>query len=246
MMTGSFNANPTSCLIPAGQGTCPITLDWNVINPTGATTAVTRDGTMSELYTGHSNPGQIENVPYEADGTVVYRLYNNAIETAPSLSIAIGCKVDLQNGTLNSLCSDPQVGSATINGDYGYNITPPAVVPSIEFSCIGSDRYEIRKAPAGANTLFASGLLPSNGYLGLTDVPVILSDNYAVICKQGNIASVPTLVFYNSPPPPVATISINATPKTIDTGGKTTLTWSIQYPLPACTLTASSVCENNI
>lgn len=248
MMTATFNANPTSCLIPAGQGTCPITLDWNVTLPTGATTAVTRDGTPGNLYTGHSNPGQIENVPYEADGTVVYRLYNNSIEIAPpGLSIGVGCAGGPTKwDTLNKLCSDPQVGSAKINGDYGYPTTPPASTSSVEFSCIGSDRYEVRKTPAGANTLFASALLPAPNYSGLIDVPVTLTDNYAVICKQGTIESTPEVRFFSAPPPPVATLSINATPKTIDIGGKTTLSWSIQWTLPTCTLTASPVCANNI
>jgi hypothetical protein len=247
IMTATFNANPTTCIIPAGQSTCPITLDWNVVNPAGPTTAVTRDGTPGDLYTGDSNPGQIENVPYEADGVVVYHLYNNSIEIDPSLtiSISVGCAGGPSKwDTVSGICSDPQVGSAIINGDFGYPVLPPAVTTSIEFNCIGSDNYEIRKTPAGANTLFASSTF-TNGYSGLIDVPITVSDNYAVICKKGTVASTPEIRFYTPPPPPVATVSINATPKTIDIGGKTVLTWSVQWPIPACTLTATAVCANN-
>jgi hypothetical protein len=245
MMTATFNAVPTSCIIPVGTSTCPITLDWNVTNPIGLTTAVTRDGTAGNLYTGHTNPGQIVDVPYKVAGTVIYRLYNNSIEVAPSLSITVGCSGGPTKwDTTNLVCADPQVGSATITGDYGY-IIPPETTSNIEFSCINSDRYEVVKDPSGTPVSFASALLPAPG-TGLVKVPLFVGGNYSVICKQGSAESIPEIRLFNPPPPPLASIIINATPKTIDMSGQTVLTWSFQYPLPACTLTASPVCSNNI
>ena len=91
-MSGDVNAVPAFCTINSGASTCNVTLDWSVTDPVGATTAITRDGTGGNLYTGHTNASQSTAVPYEDDGTVIYRLYNNG-SNLDSVSVAVSCVV---------------------------------------------------------------------------------------------------------------------------------------------------------
>ena len=244
MMNGWLTTAPTSCVVPTGASACnnDINLTWGVTNPVNPITAVTNNG-GGTTYNGHNSPplGQLTSVPFRYDGAggslpVTYYLYNNSV-MLQSQQITVSCSAGANKwDTINNVCADPSV-SAGIVGDYGYG-SPSG----ISFSCLNSTTYEIRKDPAGANTLFDSG-----AYTGPKVVPLVSSATYSVICKHGSVsASQP--VFYNSPPPPAVTISVNATPKTIDAGGKSTISWDITFPplAPLCTLTAKPVCANNV
>lgn len=252
IMTGWLAAAPQSCIVSTGSSTCstsvnPINLTWGITNPRPlpAYTAITLTPPAKgpEIPVADNNPpgGMDVAVPYRDNGAgesfpVKYFLYNNTVELGMQ-QINVSCAAGANKwDTVNNVCADPSV-SAGIVGDYGYG-SPNG----ISFSCLNSTTYEIRKDPAGANTLFDSG-----AYTGPTIIPLVSSATYSVICKHGSVsASQP--VFYNSPPPPAVTISVNATPKTIDAGGKSTVSWDITFPplAPLCTLTAKAVCANNV
>jgi hypothetical protein len=187
-----------------------------------------------EIYNAINNPGILTNVPYSASGVVTYFLYNNTM-MLDSRQVNVSCasganKFDIISGT----CADPQVISANTSGSYYNN---PG---SVNFTCSGADNYVVVRDPSGANVTIASGV-----YSTPVSVPITISDTYSVVCRKGAIASSPSLVAYATPPPPVATVEVNASPKTLTQGSKSTITWGIQYPTAACTLAAQAVCSNN-
>jgi hypothetical protein len=187
---------------------------------------------MTDLYTGNSG-NQTTNVPYEADGAVIYRLYNNANEVAMT-TVTVSCAAGPANwDTVNGKCADPQVGSVVVTGDYYNN---PG---SLDFTCINSDRYQVIRDPSGVNVVISSGI-----YSGPKSVPVSIEDNYQIVCKKGSVQATQTVIYHY--PAPSATISVDAYPKTISPGGKSTLSWSISFPVAACALTALPVCTNGI
>jgi hypothetical protein len=237
-MTGTLNANPQSCAVPTGASTCNTTLSWTTSNPV-VTSAITLDGTAGDLYVGNNNAGQLTAVPYEVDGSVVYRLYNNAAELA-STSVAVTCAAGVNKwDTMGSVCANPLVDSAVVTGDY---YSDPA---TIDFTCIDSTGYEVIFDPALQNISIKSG-----AYVGETLVSTKQGatnygpGDYKVLCKHGSVSDSRMLQYHF--PAPGATVSIDAYPKTIDSGGKSTLSWMVSFPTGACTLTAHAVCANNI
>ena len=128
-----------------------------------------------------------------------------------------------------------QVGTVVVTDDY-------LPTGSIDFTCLNSNGYIVKNADRGVT------IATRSGYSGPwpKSVPVSITGNYSVSCKYGTVVSSPRLVFYHSPPPPAATISFDVSPKTISAGGKSTASWEITWPLPACTLTAVPVCANSI
>ena len=237
IMSGTIGAAPISCLIATGASTCVTHLNWTTVNPVSYS-AVTRDGTPGELYKGPPNTAadQVTNVPFEADGTVIYRLYNNTLEL-DSTSVGVGCASGGPEkwDTDNNVCADPIVISVKVNGMYYNN---PG---SIEFVCSNSDSYSLIRDLSGANEVISSGT-----YTTKKTVPVTISDNYTVFCKHGSVSSAPSTVRYDSPPPPSPVIFINATPKTMDFQGKSAVNWVIQFPEIACSLKAKPVCTNDV
>lgn len=235
-MTGILNASPISCLIATGASTCTTHLSWSTTNPVG-TSAVTRDGTPGNLYTGNDNADQITNVPFDIDGAIVYRLYNNALELdATSVNVACAAGGSDRWDTTNSMCADPTVVSVVVNGTYGYG-----GAGSLDIVCANSDTYSVVRDLSGDNELIDSG-----PYTTATNTPLTVSDNYSVFCKHGSVSSSPTTVRYDTPPPPSSLIFINATPKTMDFQGKSAVNWVIQYPEAACALTAYPVCTGGV
>ncbi len=236
IMTGALNASPISCLIATGASTCTTHLSWSTTNPVG-TSAVTRDGTPGNLYTGNDNADQITNVPFDIDGAIVYRLYNNALELdTTSVNVACAAGGSDRWDTTNSMCADPTVVSVVVNGTYGYG-----GAGSLDIVCANSDTYSVVRDLSGDNELIDSG-----PYTTATNTPLTVSDNYSVFCKHGSVSSSPTTVRYDTPPPPSSLIFINATPKTMDFQGKSAVNWVIQYPEAACALTAYPVCTGGV
>jgi hypothetical protein len=232
-MSGTLNANPSSCTVATGASTCNTILSWTTTNPIG-TSAITRDGTAGNLYTGNNNTGQQTAVPYEVDGSVIYRLYNNAAELA-STTVSVSCAAGASNwDTIGSVCADPQVGPVTVVGDYLIN---PG---SIDFSCINSDHYSLIKNPGAGQTIIRNNL----AYSGPVSVPVTDEANYQIICSHGSVDAFRTVMYHY--PAPAATIFIDAYPKTVNPGGKSSVVWRVNFPTNACVISAKAVCANNI
>jgi hypothetical protein len=231
--TGSINAAPTSCKIATDQSTCPVNLSWSTLNPVG-TSAVTRDGRAGNLYVGNTSPvgGQAANVPYDVDGNVIYRLYNNATELG-MVNVGVSC-VSGGWDSAGNVCANPVVQSAIPTGEW---YSPG----TIDITCLNSNLYKVVRDPSGANV--TSG--PSS-YSGVIHFPVSISANYSVTCLHGTYASVPVIVYYHAGPPPTATISLTALPRTISKDDQSTLHWNVQYPTNACSLIAKAVCTNSI
>ncbi len=74
-MTGTLNANSSSCVIPTGNNECKMHFTWNVINPASASSAVTKDG-FGTVATGSSGSDYFS-IKY---GSNLFRLYNSSIQ----------------------------------------------------------------------------------------------------------------------------------------------------------------------
>lgn len=226
--TGFLSASPNTCSIQVGQSTCPVTLTWSTLNPVG-TSGITRDGTAGQLYTSNNSPvgGQIVNVPYEADGSVIYRLYNDAIERA-NTTITITCE-DGSWDTLYSRCANPGVVEPVIIEGLYY---PPG---AFRFSCINSTHYTILKAGA----VFRA----TTTYNGEETIPVTDEAQYIVRCLSGNVADSEP-VYYSSTPDPTL-INLKISPASLAEKDDVVISWDTKFPTNACSLYASVVCANN-
>lgn len=224
--TGSLSASPLSCQIATGASTCATTLTWSTANPRG-TSGITRDGTAGLLFSANSD-SRVTNVPYEADGAIIYRLYNNAAELG-NATIAVACASGANKwDTAHSVCADPQVVSAVVRGEY----YPPG---AITLTCSNSDTYSV--------TLEGSPYIATTPYSGPAVISVSQEGNYTLKCMYGNISS-QTVRFYDAIPPP-ATVSLEVSPVTIAKDGKVTASWKTKFPTNACSLTAKVVCPND-
>jgi hypothetical protein len=132
------------------------------------------------------------------------------------------------------VCADPQVGPVTVVGDYLIN---PG---SIDFSCINSDHYSLIKNPGAGQTIIRNNL----AYSGPVSVPVTDEANYQIICSHGSVDAFRTVMYHY--PAPAATIFIDAYPKTVNPGGKSSVVWRVNFPTNACVISAKAVCANNI
>lgn len=227
----SFAATtPTSCTIATGATTCPITLGWTTTYPAaGYTTTIQRDGTAGVLYTANTN-SVTTNVPYEADGTVVYRGYHAGLEKN-NISIGVSCASGVNKwDTVSAKCVDPQVVSPQIT-DQHY---PPG---DIRFSCTGASTYSVIKdgAPFIASAQYTGPVVLNN---------VVTSDgNYGLRCTEESVSDTDYVAYDASLLPAVVDLDVSVT--TVDPPATTTVTWEVEYPSDACTLTATIVCANN-
>jgi hypothetical protein len=196
---------------------------WDTQYPSGVPEVRRPYASNSVLASGISGNGSYtfpyQTVPYTLD------LYDRTVKLS-SANFVAHCVIggfDTTSGT----CVNPIVDSVIVTGQY-YS-TPG----NIALTCLNSDSYKVLKD----GTLFKSG-----SYTGTVNVPVTDSANYAIICTKGSYDSTPTVKYYNSPPPPPPVISIVASPRTIAKNVESTLSWSVQFPIPTCALTAKVVC----
>jgi hypothetical protein len=224
--TGTISAFPASCTVPTGGTTCTTNLTWTTVDPVGIS-AVTRNLPSGTVFTGNNGTSQPTSVSAEYPN-VTYYLYNSAVELASTTVTATCAAGPGKWDTINAECADPQVSSATVVHDYG--IGGPS---SIDFTCLNSDSYSLFREL----TPFSSGV-----YAGAKSIGVSFGGNYQLICKHGSVQSATTTLYFHAPPPPGPKVSVDAYPKTIKSGAESTLTWIVQYPVPACVLTASPVC----
>jgi hypothetical protein len=238
--SGTLTSSSNSCTIATEDSTCDVTMSWSTNSPVG-TTELIRDGQVGAPIpdaVGNNVSDQLIHVPYESDGTVVYQIYNNSTSLA-SKSINVSCEAGANKyDTVSGTCADPQVNGLIVRGNY---YDDPG---HIEFKCGGSDSYEVRMDPTGANTLVPGGSGVSTGDNQLHSVSVSTTQDYKIICKKGSVEKTMTTSYTNPADRPQVALSFTAVPKTIEVGGKVVLNWDITYPAPACVMTAQVVCPN--
>jgi hypothetical protein len=135
---------------------------------------------------------------------------------------------------LNKITNPPTVLSATV--DNSCKNTPPT--PSISVSCKDADYIELKDTTTGN---IAGSLNASQG-----TIPLIQAGSYRVICKQGGVngfESTDKITRTYTPDTCLTTISsFQANPRTLKSGGNTSLQWTISRPSDSCTITAQAVC----
>jgi hypothetical protein len=224
MPTGTLTSN--SCTIPLGSGSCAMNVTWNTQYPSGIPEVRRPYAGNSVLASGISGNGSYV-FPYQA-APYTLELYDRTVKL-DSASFVSHCIIGGFDST-SGACVNPMVDSVIVTGQY-YS-TPG----NIALTCLNSDRYKVLKE----GVLFKSG-----AYLSTVNVPVTDSANYSIICIQGSYDSLPVVKYYNSPPPPTPVISITSSPRTIPKNVDSALSWSVQFPVPSCKLTAKVVCTND-
>jgi hypothetical protein len=223
--SGAFSGTP-NCTIATNSSNCNTVVSWTSSNTTNVTLTDCAGGVYVTKGTGAQSNSIT--IPYP---TGCYQIHDGLT--------AAGTLLDQVNGTSGCTvggwdtsglkCVDPRVVSVTVTGDH---YTNPG---TITFVCSGADGWIILK----------DGLPFSSGAGAPVPISVNTTGNYSVICTTGTYQSPPVVRQYNTPPPPTGNVSLNASPRTIAKDGQSTLTWSVVYPIPACTLTAKVVCANN-
>lgn len=135
---------------------------------------------------------------------------------------------------LNKVSNPPTVLSATVDNSCA---NTPAT-PSITVSCKDADYIELKDNTTGA---VAGSVNGSQGTIPLTQ-----AGTYLVICKQGGVngtASTDNITRSYSPSTCLTSIqSFQANPRTLKSGGNTSLQWVIAQPNDTCAITAQAVC----
>jgi hypothetical protein len=103
---------------------------------------------------------------------------------------------------------------------------------TFSFSCINSTNYKIIR----------DGTTISNSsYTGPVSKNITVAGNYTAMCINGTYSD-SYVVLYDPTPANPSNLSLTGTPRTIESGGKVTLSWSINNPTNSCKITATPVC----
>jgi len=108
-MTGSINANPSSCYISSGSSTCNSTLSWNTLNPVATSSVTYNSNNATQIIATGNSGSKTVSVPF---GSRTYFLYNNGTEL-DSATVSSSCASNTSwNG---SYCAPVISNSCTIN-----------------------------------------------------------------------------------------------------------------------------------
>jgi uncharacterized membrane protein len=221
-MTGTLNVSSPSCTIVIGQNSCPVTFSWNTVYPIG-TSQVIGDGggPYSTQANSYSEPLSVK---YSGN---TFRLKNNGFELANQY-VSSSC-ITGGYDTINDMCADPQVPSASIIGQY----YPPG---TLSFTCSGSDSYSV--------DLNGSPFIPVTAYTGpVVRNNITVGGSYVIKCRHGSVSAQVARAYASVPP--AAVVSLSVSPATLSKQDDVTVNWSTVFPTNACTLTAKVVCANN-
>lgn len=226
-----WNTSSASCVPPLSVSTPVVsalvlptttfTANYVLTNGTGANTdcyLLMNDG-VTVLGTDLACTGSFTNNTPASVG--VYGYYIKAVKAFTSETKLSG----LFTVTVNP---GPSVVSVGLLGQY----TPAG---TLVITCANSDGYRVEKG----GVFFASGAygaVPRN-------VPVTISGTYVVTCRQGATSSSPVAKDYSNtfPTPPI--MSIITSPKTIQKGLQSTVSWKVTYPVATCKIYTEAVCS---
>lgn len=236
--TGTLTPSSSSCSITTGHNSCTQTLSWTTTNPVGTSAVTSPTGTPSPA--NGNNSSQSFTVPYNPSG-VNFFLYNNAVQLAMATvypSCASGTAWDAASGTCSSSVATPTCPSTTISG-----CSVPSSTCSIGYS--GTCNYScnsgswttnwnsctasVTPAPTPCPTTTISGCDLSDGSSGSCSAGYVGTCNYS--CNSGtwsgnsNSCTIPL---------PLPTVSLTASPSTINSGQTATLTWTSNNSATRC------------
>jgi hypothetical protein len=229
--SGTITLSSPSCAIATGASNCNINASWNVSYPFGGNVStLVRDNPNRTDYTQDT----ATNVPVTVYGPPTSSLTHlslvNSGVTLDSTTATASCAAGANNwDTINNMCADPQVPSASIIGQY----YPPG---TLNFTCSGSDHYSV--------DLNGSSYIPVTPYTGpVTVTNITTAGNYVIKCSHGSVTNQVARAYASVPPP--AIVSLSVSPSTLSKQDDVTVNWSTVFPTNACTLTAKVVCANN-
>ena len=172
---------------------------------------------------------------------------NNCSPESTVIEVTSPCTAP--NSWNGSACVNPQVGLITVTGVHYYS-EPPLDDEAIRFTCTDSTHYSLTKTetPPTPDTVFGP-FAYTGPVVFQTDQPGRGDGFYTIRCINGSVEDRADPVEYDSSIPVAANtlIFVDSYPKTVNTGGKSALSWSITRPpvaAPLCKLTASPVCPN--
>lgn len=250
--TGTLDATPLSCTIAIGDSTCPVSFHWTTTNPVGTSQVVPDlnpfDGLAGPTSAQANNSTQSLQVRRTGPSGQIFRVYNNAVDMA-HVTVVADCAPGVNWAPIAKVCTSPDVVSFGVTGQRYYT-SPEALT----FQCYDSTHYKIIKnndllnpwraktaitGPQGVNSVIS--VTPD-----ITPNPNV-DDDYQVFCIKETFEKGSAVKPYNSNPPTNTLPSVDAYPKTINSGGQTVVNWSITRPritAPLCTIKADPVCAN--
>ncbi|MEI8269744.1 MAG: hypothetical protein WCG45_00070, partial [bacterium] len=215
--TGTITASPTSCTIGSNASTCSIPFTWNTVNPAqGATSAVTHNG--ATVATGNSG-SQSFNI---SNGTQTYYLYNNAVQLAQTSVNASCASGTTWNGNLcaQNIVQNCSINSFTINNQNSINIQPGTYATlawsttncTTSVSITGTNNFNATGQNGSQQVYFSQA---SSG-----------TYTYTINASGPNNSAPSQTVNVYVTPVQNCTLSINANPSSISSGGSSVLNWT--------------------
>jgi hypothetical protein len=232
--SGLLMLNPNSCVIAIGASTC------STVYATWKTGAVADP----KLVDGNTQ-------------TVLSNLANNI--TSPGLQVWVAYPqtiFHIQDG--GTILDSKTATAACANGSQWDGTTCAALSPiaslalsdnytpsgTLTATCTNSNGYEIIRIE-NPEVVIASGAYGTNPI----NQTVTVSGNYRLICTNTfggtTINSIPAVRSYTSTPPS-PTISINASPSTVQKGANSVISWAVNFPIASCSLAAKAVCAGGV
>jgi hypothetical protein len=219
---------PSTCTIPSQNAACPATVSWTTQN---ATTSVTVQRAYSPFGTipgGTGNSGST-NVNFSPPGSYTLNLMHGTI-VLDTKTITVTCQSNSNWNGASSVCEDTPPSITVTDPGPSCNHTSPC---ALQFMCSGATKYAIYRD----GTLVTA----TTTYSGPVSQNVSIQGNYTMVCINGTTLD-SDVIFYDPAPLQPTAISLTGAPRTIESGGKVTLSFSITNPIASCKITVTPVC----
>ena len=216
------------CLIPVGGDSCEMEVFWSSHSIKGnVEVRLPVDGRETVLI-GTGLSGKVKHVFTYRTSPYTVELYDitGKLNEGRFTTVCASGGYD----PITKKCADPQIEKVEISGEYY------ASPGSLKVVCSHASRYLVRNTDT-------SLVVASGTYTAESSAPLDKTGNYSVVCIEGERTSVPSVRYYNAPPPPPTSFSPLLSPITLLKHQKTIINWNIQYPLDSCKLRVEVVCE---
>jgi hypothetical protein len=223
-----------TCTIPENQDTCTMPITWSVINPSG-TVSIKKPYDSNNVLTGTQgvNVGTV-NPTFTPPGTYQMDLYDG-VTILKSASFTVSCADGSGWSWSTKTCIKP-VANLTLSNNY-------ASPGTLTATCTNSSSYAIVRVEDGV--VIASGAYGTNPI----NQTVTVTGNYRLICTNTfggtTIDSTPAVRIYTSTPPS-PTISLHASPATVQKGANSVISWAVNFPIASCSIAAKAVCAGGV
>jgi len=179
-MSGSLNANPTSCTISLGRDTCnsPVTISWNTTNPE-ATSAITSPYPWAGYTLTTGNSGSVTaSIQYPSR---TFYLYNNAkslVPTSPNgagITVTANCDSTTVWDTDSNICVSRPPASPTLTFYASPTSTAEGTSSTLFWSSTNATSCTASGDWSGVKTVSSSLTSESTG-------PLAVSKTYTLQC----------------------------------------------------------------